>query len=67
MRRAFVVQFSNECEPGKTFLGRVEHVPSGDAIHFRSLDEFLGFLTRSIHSERKPGTDARRAPGNIES
>ena len=59
MRRAFVVEFSKDCEPGTSFRGRVEHIPSGEAIHFRSLKEFLWFLIHSIkrEGERDPAQE----------
>lgn len=43
--RAFVVQFSTETdlEQGR-LTGRVEHVVSGQASHFQSLDELLAFI-----------------------
>ena len=57
MRRAFVVELSRDCEPGTSFLGRVEHIPSGEAIHFRSLSEFLSFLIHSINREGERDPD----------
>ena len=43
--RAFVVQFRDETdvEMGR-FMGRVEHVISGNATHFSSLQELLAFI-----------------------
>ena len=47
--RAFVVQFRSQ--PAVTPLhceGRVEHVVSGQATHFHSLDELLTFMTQIL-------------------
>jgi len=48
-RRAFVVQFRAETdiEQGR-MEGRVEHVVSGQATHFSSLEELLAFLARVL-------------------
>lgn len=47
--RAFVVQFGEETqlEMGR-MVGRVEHVVSGQATRFESLDALLAFLTRVL-------------------
>ena len=52
MSRAFVVQLNAECDPESNFRGRVEHVRSGEAIHFRSWEEFLAFVIRIVGNER---------------
>ena len=56
-QRAFVVQFRGpvEAELGH-FAGRVEHVVSGQAVRFQSLDEFLAFIERVVNevSEKPP-------------
>ena len=57
MHRSFVVQLSADYLPGKTFVGRVEHVRSGEAIKFRGVEEFLAFLSRSVEAEMQK--DAR--------
>ena len=48
-RRAFVVQFRAEAdvELGQ-FVGRVEHVVSGQAASFRSLQELEAFFARVL-------------------
>ena len=58
--RAFVVQFRAETdvEQGR-FVGRVEHVVSGQAAHFASLEELLAFMARVLASVRAP---PRRRP-----
>jgi hypothetical protein len=45
--RAFVVQLRehSDVERGQ-WVGRVEHVTSGEAIHFQSLEELLAFVAR---------------------
>jgi hypothetical protein len=58
--RAFVVQFAEETqlEAGQ-MVGRVEHVVSGQATHFDSLDALLAFLARVL---REVGEPRRRTP-----
>jgi hypothetical protein len=48
-RRAFVVQFSAQTnvELGR-FAGRVEHVVSGHARRFQTLDELVGCLVEML-------------------
>jgi hypothetical protein len=50
-RRAFVVQFYAEAvlEPGNC-AGRVEHVVSGQATHFASVEELMAFIRRILNS-----------------
>jgi hypothetical protein len=48
-KRAFVIRFDNEIDlEAGHFGGRVEHVESCRATHFRSLDEFLEFLNQVL-------------------
>jgi hypothetical protein len=51
VRRAFVVQFSaaTAVEPAR-FAGRVEHVVSGQAAPFNSLEELLTFLVQMLRT-----------------
>jgi hypothetical protein len=52
--RAFVVQFLDETQiEAGHMVGRVEHVISGEAIHFQSLDALLAFLTRVLREVRE--------------
>jgi hypothetical protein len=53
--RAFVVQFRAETdvEQGRC-TGRVEHVVSGQATHFESLEELLGFIAQVLATVRAP-------------
>ena len=53
--RAFVVQFRAETDVGQGHCtGRVEHVVSGQATHFQSLEELLVFMGRVLASVRAP-------------
>ncbi len=47
--RAFVVQFraETEVEAGR-FVGRAEHVVSGEVTHFFTLEELLAFMARVL-------------------
>ena len=50
---AFVLHLHPGANPGASpaggrFEGHVEHVASGEALRFRSLEEFLAFLTRVL-------------------
>ena len=58
--RAFVVQFREETdvEQGR-FVGRVEHVVTGQATQFASLEELLAFMGRVLTTVRSP---PRRRP-----
>ena len=51
--RAFVVQFRAETavEQGR-FVGRVEHVVTGQATQFASLEELLAFIARVLSTVR---------------
>jgi hypothetical protein len=53
VRQAFVVQLSAETEEEKGhWAGRVEHVVSGRATHFQSVDELLAFMTQVLRTVR---------------
>ena len=58
---AFVVQFRAETELERGHCaGRVEHVVSGQATHFASLEELVAFMAKvltAVHaqSRRNPG------------
>ncbi len=46
---AFVVQFRADSDPlADQVGGRVEHIQSGRAAHFASLDELLGFVSSAL-------------------
>ena len=53
-QRAFVVQLRAGAgrEPGP-FVGRVEHIVSGQATRFHSLEELVAFITRVLSEVRE--------------
>jgi hypothetical protein len=60
--RAFVVQFHTEAAVARGRVrGRVEHVVSGQATHFASVEELLTFIGQVLASVRAP--PRRRAKG----
>ena len=53
--RAFVVQFRAETDVGQgRYTGRMEHVVSGQATQFHSLEELLAFTTGVLATVRAP-------------
>jgi hypothetical protein len=53
--RAFVVQFRTETDvAGGCVTGRVEHVVSGQATHFASIEELLAFIWQVLATVRVP-------------
>ena len=51
--QAFVVQFGAQGpEPGVRYAGRVEHLVSGQATHFHSLDDLCAFIARVLRAVR---------------
>ena len=49
MQRAFVIQLSPEFDLGPSkFAGRVEHVDSGRAEGFRSVEELVRFIEQTV-------------------
>jgi hypothetical protein len=47
--RAFVVQLRGQSHPrADLFVGRVEHVASGDSERFSSAEELLAFITKVL-------------------
>lgn len=56
--RAFTVQSRTETDMARgRCAGRVEHVVSGQAAHFHSLEELLAFIARVLTSA---STNARK-------
>lgn len=54
-QRAFVIQFRPEADVAQgQWAGRVEHVGSGQATHFSSLEELLSFVTRLLAQSSRP-------------
>jgi hypothetical protein len=44
--RSFLVHLRTDADiPAGRIVGRVEHVHSGDATHFQSIDELLSFIS----------------------
>jgi hypothetical protein len=53
--RAFVVQFrAQPPEAPLAWDGRVEHVVSGQATHFHSLEELMAFICRVLAGVQAP-------------
>jgi hypothetical protein len=56
--RAFVVQFDTHTDVERRHLaGRVEHVVSGQAIQFHSLETLLAFMAQVLHAEPRAASD----------
>ena len=54
VHRAFVVQFRADTVVKQGHLtGRVEHVVSGQATDFQSLETLLAFMARVLRAERE--------------
>jgi hypothetical protein len=53
MVRSFVVQFHSDVSLSeRQFAGRAEHVRTGEATHFNSLEELLRFVEDRIEADR---------------
>ena len=49
VQRAFVVQLHATADVAQArFVGRIEHVVSGQALHFHTLEELLAFMARVL-------------------
>jgi len=60
---AFVVQFAAETEAGQgRFVGRVEHVVSGHAQRFHTLEELLAWITQMLTALCPPPEAAPDTP-----
>jgi hypothetical protein len=61
---AFVVHFRVDSDvAGGRLAGRVEHVVSGQATHFASLEELLAFMARVLANVRAPPRRRRGQSG----
>lgn len=61
-QRAFLVQVHAETDVGQGRLaGRVEHVVSGQAIHFASPEELLVFMARVLAPLQPPRAEPEGA------
>jgi len=49
--RAFVLQFDRIGDGRSRLRGRVEQVASGEAIHFRSLKQLVGFIVTALRKQ----------------
>lgn len=59
--RAFRVHFAADADPGRGVLsGRVEHLRSGDASHFTTVEELLTFVEFWLGRQRFDVTDRDR-------
>ena len=58
-RGAFVVQFGTETDVARRqFVGRIEHVVSGQATHFCTLEACLAFVERVLaHVHEQPSEE----------
>ena len=55
VHHAFVVHFRTSTDIARgQIAGRVEHVISGQAAHFASLEELLAFIARVLTTVRAP-------------
>jgi hypothetical protein len=51
VHRAFVIQFGTRTDVARgAFTGRVEHVVSGQAALFDTLETLLAFIARVLHA-----------------
>ncbi len=58
---AFVVHFRVNSDVAQGRLaGRVEHVVSGQSVHFASLEELLAFIARVLETGRAPPQEEKR-------
>jgi hypothetical protein len=67
MRRGFVIQLYSEADlyPGK-FAGRVEHVDSGRADGFRSVEELVRFIEETVHEIEETERGEMQEPPSCE-
>ncbi len=60
VNRAFAVQIHIDAKVGKAQLkGRVEHLTSGQATHFGSLEELHAFIIQVLTKQQKKKGDRR--------
>jgi hypothetical protein len=60
VQRAFVVQFSAQTHVAQgRFAGRIEHVVSGHARRFQTLDELVGCLVQMLITLGTPSPEGR--------
>jgi hypothetical protein len=63
MRRGFVIQLYSEADlhPSK-FAGRVEHVDSGRADGFRSVEELVRFIEQTVKEFEEAAPEVPESP-----
>jgi hypothetical protein len=55
---AFVLQFRAGVDIEQEYCeGRIEHIVSGNAAHFQSLDELLAFIAKVLNSVRMQSSE----------
>jgi small ligand-binding sensory domain FIST len=60
-KRSFVIKFSLDADPEEgRFIGRVEHVASGQTTHFESSDALASFLNDVLKKVRHEFQEAER-------
>jgi hypothetical protein len=58
MRRAFVIQLHSEADLDQAkFVGRVEHVDSGRADGFRTVEELVRFIEQTVKEMEETAQD----------
>jgi hypothetical protein len=58
MQRDFVVQIRPDADVRTGQLeGRVEHIDSARSTHFKTLEELVDFISRSIHADATHAED----------
>jgi hypothetical protein len=54
--RAFVIQFTAATDMQRRHIaGRVEHVVSGQSVHFKSLQGLLAFIAQTLQQNQGTG------------
>jgi hypothetical protein len=49
IRRIFMVHLRLDADPARgQMTGRIQHVHSGDALHFESVEELVAFITDRV-------------------
>jgi hypothetical protein len=57
--RAFVIQLRAQTDPGADlFVGRIEHMTSGEAIRFGSAESLLAFITTVLAPVAPPSGES---------
>ncbi|MCI0477994.1 MAG: hypothetical protein L0Y55_17260 [Anaerolineales bacterium] len=50
-RQVFIVKLWRSARAKPTWLGQVQHIPSGQIVHVRSAKELLAYLRRQIETD----------------